>query len=374
MKRNVVESHPPVPAKGRIGILTGGGDCPGLNAVIRAVCHTAHNLYSFETIGFHDGFEGLWTGEHTPLRSGDVCDLIGIGGTVLGTTNRGHFGYPLAPEVVERAKKTYTDLNLSCVVAIGGDGTMSICHRLAQTGMNFVGVPKTIDNDLASTDQTFGFDSAVSVCTDAIDRLHTTAAAHHRVMIVEVMGRNAGWIALHAGVAGGASVILLPECDWKWEIVTKKIKDAVQSHPSHYCVVVVSEGIKLPGIGQVNLADQEVARKLGVRPEARLGGVGNIVAERIVKETGFETRTTVLGHVQRGGSPTCYDRILATKYGSMAAKMACEGDYGKMASLKGTKIVCTPITGEVTTQKIVDIKTNQLVWAARTTGVIFGDE
>jgi len=379
MKRLIVDGvscEKPIPPKGRIGILTGGGDCPGLNAVIRAVCTTANNLYNYETIGFHDGFEGLWTGEYSNLACRDVCDLIGLGGTVLGTTNRGHFGYPLEQAVIEKAHKTYKDLNLKCIVAIGGDGTMSICHHLTEScQMNFVGVPKTIDNDLSSTDQTFGFDSAVSVCTEAIDRLHTTAAAHHRVMIVEVMGRNAGWIALHAGVAGGASIILLPECAWKWEPVIKKIKDAVTSHPSHYCVVVVSEGISLPEGGQISVADsKEVEKNLGARPEVRLGGVGYYVAEKIAKATGYESRTTVLGHIQRGGSPTCFDRILATKFGSMAAKMACEGDYGKLTSLKGTKIVSAPITGQVAKQKLVDISTDQVVWAARTTGVFFGDE
>jgi len=211
MKRRLSDSTQsclPKNPKGRIGILTGGGDCPGLNAVIRAVCTTANNVYGFETIGFHDGFEGLYNGSHVNLSCNDVSDLLSLGGTVLGTTNRGHFGYPLAEDVIQKSLETYQKLNLNCVVAIGGDGTMSICHRLSQSGhMKFVGVPKTIDNDLRSTDQTFGFDSAVSVCTDAIDRLHTTAASHHRVMIVEVMGRNAGWIALHAGVAGGFLVL-----------------------------------------------------------------------------------------------------------------------------------------------------------------------
>jgi len=382
MKRSTVEMGDssltclPTNPKGRIGILTGGGDCPGLNAVIRAVCTTANNLYNYETIGFHDGFEGLYTGGYTNLTCKDVSDLIAIGGTVLGTTNRGHFGCPLEQAVIDKAHMTYKELNLKCIVAIGGDGTMAICHRLSEScKMNFVGVPKTIDNDLSSTDQTFGFDSAVSVCTEAIDRLHTTAAAHHRVMIVEAMGRNAGWIALHAGVAGGACVILLPEVEWAWDPIIRKIKDVVANHPAHYAVVVVSEGIKLPESGQVTLADsKEVEQKLGARPEARLGGVGYYVAEKISKLTGYETRTTVLGHIQRGGSPSCFDRILATKYGSMAAKMACEGDYGKLASLKGTKIVSTPITGQVAKQKLVDVATDQVVWAARSTGVIFGDE
>jgi len=363
------------PPKGRIGILTGGGDCPGLNAVIRAVCTTANNMYGFETIGFHDGFEGLYTGSHVDLTCNYVSDLISIGGTVLGTSNRGHFGIPLKNDVIEKTLETYKKLNLNCVIAIGGDGTMSICHRLAESGhMKFVGVPKTIDNDLQSTDQTFGFDSAVAVCTEAIDRLHTTAAAHHRVMVVEVMGRNAGWIALHAGVAGGASVILLPETKWSWEPIIKKIQERVKSHIAHYCIVVVAEGIIVPSIGKVEIADQKsVVDKMGARPEVRLGGVGYLVAEKISDLTGFETRTTVLGHIQRGGSPTCFDRILATKYGSMAAKLACEGNYGKMAALKGTAIVPVEITGEMTVQRTIDTRSDQLVWVARTTGVEFGD-
>eukprot|EP01125_Pyxidicula_operculata_P014973 TRINITY_DN5056_c0_g1_i1.p1 TRINITY_DN5056_c0_g1~~TRINITY_DN5056_c0_g1_i1.p1 ORF type:complete len:370 (+),score=75.09 TRINITY_DN5056_c0_g1_i1:27-1112(+) len=350
-----------------IGILTGGGDCPGLNAVIRAVVETAKNKYNVNSIGFVDGFEGLWTGEHVQLCCGDVSDILSTGGTILGTTNKGHYSIPIPENVIAKSIETYNKLGLSCLVCIGGDGTMSVADKLAKAGINCVGVPKTIDNDLRSTDLTFGFDSATSVATDALDRLHTTAASHHRVMVVEVMGRNAGWIALHSGVAGGAAVILLPEVNWKWEPVIKKIKDQVNAHRHHYCIICVAEGCKLPGGSQVGLTETESKR-------LRLGGIGNFVADKIAEATEFETRCTVLGHVQRGGSPTCYDRILATKYGSMAAKIACEGEYGKMVSLKGTQIVTVPITSEMEQQRLVDIDNDQLVWAARSTGVCFGDE
>lgn len=343
----------------RIGVLTGGGDCPGLNAVIRAVCITSSS-YGFSTVGFKDGFEGLYALETIELGCQTVTDILNVGGTILGTSNIGHFALPLQQEVIEKSKENYDKLGLSCLICVGGDGTMSIAHELSLHGMNVVGVPKTIDNDLQSTDQTFGFDSAVHIVTDALDRLHSTASSHHRCMVVEVMGRNAGWIALHSGVAGRANLILLPEVSWNWESVFKVIQDTKKT--TRYSLVVVAEGAKLPTGSQVLIADK------------RLGGVGNAVASAIAEHTGAETRCVVLGHVQRGGSPTSYDRLLATKYGTMAAMLACTGDYGKMASLKGTAIVAVPITSEMRVQRLVDIETDQLVQAARLTGVAFGNE
>eukprot|EP01127_Copromyxa_protea_P011813 TRINITY_DN3005_c0_g1_i1.p1 TRINITY_DN3005_c0_g1~~TRINITY_DN3005_c0_g1_i1.p1 ORF type:complete len:352 (-),score=68.92 TRINITY_DN3005_c0_g1_i1:87-1142(-) len=343
----------------RLGVLTGGGDCPGLNAVIRAVCITAHS-YGFTTVGFHDGFEGLYSLETIELENNSVRDILNIGGTILGTSNIGHFVLPLNEEVIKQAKANYDKLGLACLVCVGGDGTMSIAYELSLHGMNVVGVPKTIDNDLKSTDQTFGFDSAVHIVTEALDRLHSTACSHHRCMVVEVMGRNAGWIALHSGVAGRANVILLPEVNWNWESLFKVIDDTKKT--SRYSLVVVAEGAKLPTGSQVMVADK------------RLGGVGTTVAEAISHNTRAETRVVVLGHIQRGGSPTSFDRLLATKYGTMAAKLACTGDYGKMASLRGTEIVAVPITADMRVQRLVDIETDQLVETARLTGVSFANE
>jgi len=355
--------------KKRIAILTGGGDCPGLNAVIRAVCTTAQNEYDVETIGFLDGFEGLYNESFQTLVTSEVWDLLQVGGTVLGTTNKGHYFFPLAQEVIQKSVETYKKLDLICIVCIGGDGTMSIAHKLSEAGINVVGVPKTIDNDLGSTDQTFGFDSAVSVVTEALDRLQTTAASHHRVMVVEVMGRNAGWIALNSGVAGGASVILLPEVKWQWESIMKKIKNQCAVHRSHSCIVVVSEGCHLPEGGQVVINESPHIK----RNEKRLGGIGNVVAEKITEMTGIESRLVVLGHTQRGGSPTCFDRVLGTKFGSFAAKLACEGQFGKMAALRSTKIVAIPITENISKQRTINMEEEQLVWAAKTIGIAFGD-
>jgi 6-phosphofructokinase 1 len=349
-------------SKGKIGILTGGGDCPGLNAVIRAVCRTSLSL-GFEVEGLIDGFEGLYGPETIPLRESEVDHILSEGGTILGTSNIGHYGPNIADDVLKRTKEHYDKLGFKCLVCIGGDGTMTIAYKLSLVGINVVGVPKTIDNDLRSTDQTFGFDSAVSVVTEALDRLHTTAASHHRVMVVEVMGRNAGWIALHSGVAGGANVILLPEVKWSWEALMKGLLNKKKcAKKSGYNIVVVAEGSRIPEGGQVVITG------------SRLGGVADRVAAEITKQAGLETRVVVLGHVQRGGSPTSYDRILATKYGTFAAQLACSGESGKMVSLRGTEIVSVPITKEMEDQRLIDVKTDQLVLAARTVGVVFGDE
>jgi len=341
--------------KQRIGILTGGGDCPGLNAVIRAACLTLDS-HGHELIGIHDGFEGLYQESYTVLDPDQVATIYGEGGTILGTTNIGHYRLPLSEDAINRAAETYKKLNLNCLICIGGDGTISIAHVLSQHGMNVVGVPKTIDNDLMSTDVTFGFDSAVSVVSDALDRLKTTAASHHRVMVVEVMGRNAGWIALASGLAGGATAILIPEITWKWGPVLDALKKRASHKSNRYSLVVVAEGCTQPG------------------GTAKPGAMGPYVSEHIAKETGLDCRYVILGHIQRGGSPTSFDRILATKFGSMAAKLAIDGKYGRMVSLKGTDIVEVPITAEMQTQKTVKPATDQMVWTARNVGTIFGDE
>ncbi|KAL6069165.1 Pfka2p [Balamuthia mandrillaris] len=351
----------------RIGILTGGGDCPGLNAVIRAACLTCSS-HDADLFGFKDGFEGLWEEAYEHLNMRDVSDIYNMGGTILGTTNRGHFGFPLQENVVAKAVETYKKLRLDCLICVGGDGTMSIAHTLSQAGINVIGVPKTIDNDLACTDQTFGFDSAVSVVTSALDRLHTTAFSHHRVMVVEVMGRNAGWIALAAGLAGGANVILIPEIKWSWETLFKALENRSKGS-KRYSLVCVAEGAALPSGGQI--AQEENER---LNDKLRLGGVGKYVAEQIEAHTDLEARVTVLGHTQRGGSPSSYDRILATKYGSLAALLAVQGKYGQMVSLRGTEVVAVPITSNMRKQKLVDPLTDQMVLAARNVGTIFGDE
>jgi 6-phosphofructokinase 1 len=352
-----------------IAILTGGGDCPGLNAVIRAWCLTAFQKYKAKCIGFKDGFEGLYEMKYRPLNLQDINDILNIGGTILGTTNIGHFRLPLDKDVVSRCVENYNKLNISCLVCCGGDGTMSIAYMLGLASggiIKYVGVPKTIDNDLRCTDQTFGFDSAVSIVTESLDRIHTTASSHHRVMVVEVMGRNAGWIALASAIAGGAHVVLIPEIPFKWSSVFDFLR-ARHSQGSSYTIIVVSEGVRIPEtetqIGEtVNNSNSSI----------RLGGIGYIISQKITDETKIETRCTVLGYVQRGGTPTSYDRILATKYGAKAAELACEGHYGLMVSLKGTDIVTVQITGDMQEQKLVNFD-NQLIWTARSLGISFGD-
>jgi len=355
--------------KKTIGILTGGGDCPGLNAVIRAACVTANQKYGYHVIGFKDGFEGLYLPDYKELSCSHVCDIIHIGGTILGTSNIGHFCLPLKQEVVDRCAENYKKLNLSCIICVGGDGTMSIAHSLHEKSggiINIVGVPKTIDNDLRSTDQTFGFDSAVSIVTESLDRIHTTASSHHRAMVVEVMGRNAGWIALASGIAGGAHVILLPEIAWNWVNLFDYLK-ARHSQGSAYTLIVVAEGTPLPDsqsqVGQV-LEDNNA--------KMRLGGIGNLISCKIHENLGIESRCTVLGHIQRGGTPTSFDRILATKYGAKAAQLACEGKFGLMVSLRGTEIVPVEISGQMQQQKLVT-SDDQLLWTARILGVNFAD-
>jgi len=319
-------------------------------------------------VGIHDGFEGLYEENYTLLEAQTVATIYGEGGTILGTSNIGHYGLPLSKDAIDRAVATYRKLKLQCVICIGGDGTMSISYILSQHGMNVVGVPKTIDNDLSSTDVTFGFDSAVSVVTDALDRLRTTAASHHRVMVVEVMGRNAGWIALASGLAGGANVVLIPEIRWKWETIMAALKSRASQPNKRYSLVVVAEGCFAPG------SDSQITSEDQVKKVVRLGGIGKYVSERIAEDTKMDTRYVILGHVQRGGSPTSFDRILASRFGSMAAKLAMEGKYGKMVSLLGTEVVDVDITQEMKEQKKVKPDTDQLVWTARNVGTILGDE
>lgn len=360
----------------RIGILTGGGDCPGLNAVIRAVAKPAMNEYGAEVIGIEDGFEGLVKGRMRHLKNPDVSGILAVGGTILGTSNKGdpfHFpevepdGSIIIQDRSEEVIKHYHQWGLDALVVVGGDGTMNIALKLLKKGLNIVGVPKTIDNDLAATDLTFGHLSAVQVATDAIDRLHTTASSHHRVMVLEVMGRYAGWIALRAGVAGGADVILIPEIPFRWEPVFEEIERRSR-RGKRFSIVCVSEGVEIPGRGRVvrHMDPQRTDPK-------QLGGVADHVARAITEGTGQEVRVTVLGHLQRGGSPTALDRILATRFGAMACRLAAEGRFGMMAALRGQDVVAVPIEEAVEQQKLVP-PDHDLVRAARCVGTCFGDE
>ncbi len=360
----------------RIGIITGGGDCPGLNAVIRAVAKSAMGLCEAAVIGIEDGFEGFVEGRMRELSNKDVSGILCLGGTILGTSNKGDpFHYPIEKldghvEITDQSERVvlnYRKWALDALIAIGGDGTMHIAEKLAEMGLNIVGVPKTIDNDLNGTDYTFGYDSALLVATEAIDRLHTTASSHHRVMVIEVMGRYAGWIALGAGLAGGADVILIPEIPFKWESIYKKVKER-SLHGKRFSIICVAEGAR-PRDGEMVV--KEIDQK---RTDARrLGGIGELVAHRISEDTGLETRVTVLGHLQRGGSPTPFDRNLSTKFGVKACELARDGTYGVMVALQGNRITHVPIQEAIANQKLVPVDCEE-IRAARAVGTSFGDD
>lgn len=366
----------PEKSLGRIGILTGGGDCPGLNAVIRAVAKTAMNDYGATVIGIEDGFEGLVEGRMHELSNAQVSGIINQGGTILGTSNKGdpwHYptegpdGKTVIVDASQKAIRNYNRWALDALVATGGDGTMHICDKLAELGANIIGVPKTIDNDLEATDMTFGHDSAVFVATEAIDRLHTTASSHHRVMVIEVMGRYAGWIALAAGLAGGADIILIPEIPFKWEPICRRVLER-STRGKRFSIVCVAEGAKCPEVGEI-VKTYDVKRT----DAKQLGGVGEYVAKMIAEKTELETRVTVLGHLQRGGAPTSFDRILATKFGVLACKLAAEEKYGMMVALRGNEVVPVAIKDAISRQKLVP-PDHQMVLAAKSVGTSFGDE
>jgi ATP-dependent phosphofructokinase / diphosphate-dependent phosphofructokinase len=317
--------------KPRIGVLTSGGDCPGLNAVLRGVVLAAERL-GWEIVGFRDGFEGLLPpGNHGILDRSSIDGIMALGGTIIGTTNRGHFvakvgagNRTIVPaNVIAGAKKILEDLQVRALIIVGGDGSMATAQQLQEAGINCIGVPKTIDNDLEATATTFGFDSAVDVVVDALDRLHTTATSHRRVMVVEVMGRHAGWIALHGGLAGGADVILIPEIPFDYDKIASVIK-AREAAGYLGTVVVVAEGAR-PKHGQQIKREVESG-------EFRLGGIGEIVAREIAERNGKETRCCVLGHLQRGGAPTTLDGILATRFGVKAVQLANEDHFGSMVN------------------------------------------
>ncbi len=358
---------------GRIGILTGGGDAPGLNAVIRAIVKTAIIDYGLSVVGFLNGFGGLIKNQAKELSENDVMGILPRGGTILGTTNRDNpFHYPVNKnEIVEyvdvsdRIVENISIQEVDALVVIGGDGSLSIANELHKMGIKLIGVPKTIDNDLNSTDQTFGFDTALKTATEAIDKLHTTAESHHRVMVLEVMGRNAGWIALYAGIAGGADVILLPELPFDINMVVKKINQRSKEN-KQFSIVVVAEGARAAG------GDVVVQRLVENSFEpARLGGIGEKVAQDIELLTGKETRVTVLGHLQRGGSPTAYDRILSTRYGVAAVNFLMAGNFGHMVCLKGTEIKTVTLAEAVGGQRLIPID-SELIKSARQLGISLG--
>jgi ATP-dependent phosphofructokinase / diphosphate-dependent phosphofructokinase len=358
----------------RVGVLTAGGDCPGLNAVIRAFVKTSEAHFDWEIVGILDGFEGLLRSDGVrPLTDQDVRGILALGGTILGTSNRCNpFAFRTIVDgdvrVVDRSADLVArmaELEIGALVVIGGDGSLSIGLRLQQIGVPIVGVPKTIDNDLAATDVTFGFDTAVATATDAIDRLRSTAEAHHRVMICEVMGRDAGWIALEAGLAGGSHVILIPEIPFQVENVADAI-NARSTQGRSFSLVVVAEGA-FP-LGGAPITQQ----RLGPDGFPRLGGVGVWLAEELGQRMQHEVRATVLGHVQRGGTPTAFDRVLATRLGCAAAQLVGAGSFGKMVAVQGSRIVPVPIEECVRTQKRVPMDGDR-VMTARNLGVSFGD-
>jgi ATP-dependent phosphofructokinase / diphosphate-dependent phosphofructokinase len=330
----------------RIGVLTGGGDCPGLNAVIRAVVRKGIGTFGHEFVGFRDGWRGPVENVTCPLDVAAVRGILPRGGTILGTSRTNPYKLEGG---VEKIRATIAALGVDALVAIGGEDTLGVAKRLTDDGIPVVGVPKTIDNDLGATDYTFGFDTAVNIAMEAIDRLHTTAESHHRALIVEVMGRHAGWIALHAGLAGGANVILIPERPFDIAQVSDYVEHRFQDH--YAPIVVVAEGA-VPAEGTMTLATGEV----DAFGHVRLGGIGQMIADEIEKRTGKEARTAVLGHIQRGGTPTAYDRVLATRFGLQAIDAVHEKDYGKMVALRGTDIVRVPLEEATRELKTVPVE------------------
>ncbi len=330
----------------RIGILTGGGDCPGLNAVIRAVVRKSIQ-YNWEIIGIKNGWKGLIDGEIELLTDYSVSGILPKGGTIIGTSRTNPFkNEEDANKIIENIKK----FGIDALVAIGGDDTLSVALKLYQMGMPVVGIPKTIDNDLSCTDYTFGFDTAVSIVTEAIDRLHTTAESHHRVMILEVMGRHTGWIATVAGIAGGADEILIPEVPFDIDEVCGFLRERY-GRGKKFSIIVVAEGARPKGM-ETFITKNNVKDDFG---HVRLGGIGHFLAEEIEKRMNVETRVTVLGYVQRGGTPTAHDRVLATRFGVAAVELIKNSDYGKMVALKGDKIIPVELKDAVSIPKLVDM-------------------
>jgi 6-phosphofructokinase 1 len=358
-------------SKKRIGILTSGGDCPGLNAVIRGAAKTCWQL-GYECIGFLKGYEGLYDPvQYIELTPKNTTGILNEGGTILGSTNKGRFSatrgvstrVEIERELLEGVRATVDQLSLSGLVCVGGDGSLAIAQQFHDFGIPVVGVPKTIDNDLSATAFTFGFDSAVACATDALDRLHTTAASHERVFVLEVMGRHAGWIALHSGIAGGGDVILIPEIPWTFDDVCHKILER-EKRGKKFTLIVVAEGAELPGSGMVGMEQGN--------GQARLGGIGQVVAHEVERRLQRETRVVVLGHLQRGGAPTTFDRVLATQYGAHAVRLVVEDRFGEMVCYHPPRMISVPIREAVNHIREVDAN-GDAVQSARALGISFGD-
>ncbi len=360
--------------KNRIAILTGGGDCPGMNAVIRAVTKKAILEYGMEVIGVQDGYHGVISNRYKKLEYADVSGILTLGGTILGTSKTANpYRYAVKKgdklvfkDMSETAVENIKNLDIRCLVCIGGDGTLKIAHRLFKDGVPIVGIPKTIDNDLLGTDITFGFDSAVFIATEGIDRIHTTAQSHHRVMIVEVMGHNAGWIALHSGIAGGGDIILIPEIPFDLDIIADKVKERNRIG-KRFSIVVVAEGAKPKG-GDIVI--QRIVKESS--DPIRLGGIGFVLGAQIEKMTGVETRTVVMGHLQRGGTPTPFDRVLATRLGTRAVDMIENRKFGYMVGVKGDSLVEVSLEEVAKGLKLVPLD-HPLIEAARSVGTSFGN-
>jgi len=333
----------------KIGLLTGGGDCPGLNAVIRAVVRKGTNHYGDSFIGFLEGWRGVLENKTMTLDLATVNGILPIGGTILRTSRT---NATKQPDGLARIEATFKKNGLDALIAIGGDDTLGVAKKLNDAGVRVVGCPKTIDNDLAGTDFTFGFDTAVGIATECIDRLHTTAESHNRVIVVEVMGRDAGWIAMYAGIAGSADVILIPERPIDIDAVCSTIRKQHEAEKL-YSIVVVAEGAKVAAgkSGETNVLAAGGVDEFG---HARLGGIGNLLASEIEKRTGYETRSAILGHIQRGGTPSAFDRVLGTRYGLGAIDLVHEGKFGQMVSLKGNKITSIPLAEAVASNRRVD--------------------
>jgi len=327
----------------KIGILTGGGDCPGLNPVIRAVVRTA-TLEGYEVLGIRNGWKGMVDNDTMPLDLLTVTGILHRGGTILGTSRTNPYK---DSSLLDKVKSHFKKMGLDALIAIGGEDTLGVASKLSKEGFKVIGVPKTIDNDLSGTDFTFGFDTAVNIAMEAIDRIHTTAESHHRIMVVEVMGRHAGWIAIHSGIAGGADLILIPEVPIKME----EVRDVIQKRHArgkNFSIIVVAEGAKFEG------TEVTLEKKLDAFGHVRLGGIGEVLAKKIEEMIGYETRATVLGHIQRGGSATAFDRMLGTRFGAGAVDLVKKGLFGQMVALKGNAIVPVPLETATGKLKTVD--------------------
>jgi len=359
----------------RIVISTGGGDAPGLNAVIYAVVQSCYRR-GWEVYGSRGSYGGfIDTDDMVRLTPKMVEEIYSIGGTILGSTNKGNpfatsvknlVGETQVVDLSDKIMQNFNRMRFDCHIAIGGDGSLEIAHRFAEKGMPVIGVPKTIDNDLEATDRTFGFDTAVSTATDALDKLHSTAKSHDRVMVVEVMGRDSGWIALYSGISGGADIILIPEIPFDIEIVCEKIADN-ELCEKHYSIVVVAEGAQARGGSVISKGIDELGRE-----DPLLGGIGEWVADEIRQRTGKDTRSLVLGHIQRGGSPTTFDRLLALRFGAAAVRLVEEGTFGRMVALNSSTMKAVPLEDAITSRKMVDIDSDKVL-TARDIGICFGD-